>query len=321
MEYLLFLIGFILLWKGADYFIGGGIKLASILGVSPLFIGLSIAAIGTSAPEAAVSINAAVINHSTISFGNILGSNIANIGLVIGLGAILFTISGKSTTIKKEIPYSLFITIILLFLLRDDWFGGNIQILTRLNGFILIVFFILYLLYLYHMAISDRRKLLPDRNLKSIRYSKKETLKTYFLTIGGITGVLFGAKLVVDNAVNIALSLGISETMISVTIIALGTSLPEMATSIQAARKGESDIALGNIVGSNLFNILFVLGVTSIIKPIQFSLIAFTDLIIVILITVILLIFIFTGRIITRREGVILLLFYLFYIIFVIFRR
>jgi cation:H+ antiporter len=321
MEYLLFLIGFILLWKGADYFIDGGIKLASILGVSPLFIGLSIAAVGTSAPEAAVSINAAVINHSTISFGNILGSNIANIGLVIGLSALLFTISGKSTTIKKEIPYSLFITIVLLFLLRDDWFGGNIQILTRLDGFILIVFFILYLFYLYHMAISDRRKLLLDGNLKSIRYSKKETLKTSLLTTGGIVGVLFGAKLVVDNAVKIALSLGISETMISVTIIALGTSLPEMATSIQAARKGESDIALGNIVGSNLFNILFVLGVTSIIKPIQFSLIAFPDLIIVVLITVILLIFIFTGRIITRREGVILLLFYLFYIVFVIFRR
>jgi cation:H+ antiporter len=171
------------------------------------------------------------------------------------------------------------------------------------------------------MAISDRRKLLLDGNLKSIRYSKKETLKTSLLTTGGIVGVLFGAKLVVDNAVKIALSLGISETMISVTIIALGTSLPEMATSIQAARKGESDIALGNIVGSNLFNILFVLGVTSIIKPIQFSLIAFPDLIIVVLITVILLIFIFTGRIITRREGVILLLFYLFYIVFVIFRR
>lgn len=321
MIYLFLLIGFILLMKGADYLIDGGVKIATIFGVSPLFIGLSIAAIGTSAPEAAVSIKAAVIAHSTISFGNILGSNIANICLVVGLSALLYTLSGRLSTIKKELPYSLFITFILLLLVRDDWFGNNILVLSRVDGGVLIIFFFIYLVYLYRMAISDRKKLLLDRGLSSIKHSKKELLKALCLTIGGIIGVVFGAKLVVDNAINLAQSWGVSETMISVTIIALGTSLPEMATSITAVRKGRCDIAIGNVVGSNIFNILFVLGITSLIRPIQFSLVTFVDLIIVISITVLILIFIFTSRIISKKEGGVLLLFYLTYIVFVILRR
>lgn len=321
MIYLFILIGFILLMKGADYLIDGGVKIATIFGVSPLFIGLSIAAIGTSAPEAAVSIKAAVIAHSTISFGNILGSNIANIGLVVGLSALLYTLSGRLSTIKNELPYSLFITFILLLLVRDDWFGNNILVLSRIDGGVLIIFFFIYLVYLYRMAISDRKKLLLDRGLSSIKHSKKELLKASFLTIGGIIGVVFGAKLVVDNAINLAQSWGVSEIMISVTIIALGTSLPEMVTSITAVRKGRCDIAIGNVVGSNIFNILFVLGITSLIRPIQFSLVAFVDLIIVISVTVLILIFIFTSRIISKKEGGVLLLFYLAYIVFVILRR
>lgn len=321
MIYLFILIGFILLMKGADYLIDGGVKIATIFGVSPLFIGLSIAAIGTSAPEAAVSIKAAVIAHSTISFGNILGSNIANIGLVVGLSALLYTLSGRLSTIKNELPYSLFITFILLLLVRDDWFGNNILVLSRIDGGVLIIFFFIYLVYLYRMAISDRKKLLLDRDLSSIKHSKKELLKASCLTIGGIIGVVFGAKLVVDNAIDLAQSWGVSETMISVTIIALGTSLPEMVTSITAVRKGRCDIAIGNVVGSNIFNILFVLGITSLIRPIQFSLVAFVDLIIVISVTVLILIFIFTSRIISKKEGGVLLLFYLAYIVFVILRR
>lgn len=321
MILLFLLIGFILLMKGADYLIDGGVKIATIFGVSPLFIGLSIAAIGTSAPEAAVSIKAAVIAHSTISFGNILGSNIANICLVVGLSALLYTLSGRLSTIKKELPYSLFITFILLLLVRDDWFGNNILVLSRVDGGVLIIFFFIYLVYLYRMAISDRKKLLLDRGLSSIKHSKKELLKALCLTIGGIIGVVFGAKLVVDNAIDLAQSWGVSETMISVTIIALGTSLPEMATSITAVRKGRCDIAIGNVVGSNIFNILFVLGITSLIRPIQFSLVTFVDLIIVISVTVLMLIFIFTSRIISKKEGGVLLLFYLTYIVFVILRR
>ncbi len=146
MIYLFILIGFILLMKGADYLIDGGVKIATIFSVSPLFIGLSIAAIGTSAPEAAVSIKAAVIAHPTISFGNILGSNIANIGLVVGLSALLYTLSGRLSTIKNELPYSLFITFILLLLVRDDWFGNNILVLSRIDGGVLIIFFFIYCL-------------------------------------------------------------------------------------------------------------------------------------------------------------------------------
>ena len=321
MTYLLLLIGFVIIAKGADYFIDGGVELATLFGVSPLFIGLSVAAIGTSAPEAAVSIKAAIISHSTISFGNILGSNIANIGLAIGLGAFLYTLTGRLCTIKNEIPYSLFITFILVLLVRDDWFGSRIPILSRIDGSILMIFFFLYLFYLFRMALSDRKRLMSNKNLSRIKYSKKELLKASGLIIGGIIGIVFGAKLVVDNAINIAYSQGVSETMISATVVALGTSLPEVVTSIVAARKGRCDIAIGNVVGSNIFNILFVLGITSLIRPIQFSLIAFTDLIIGITVTLILLIFIFTKRIISRREGSILLLSYLAYIVFVILRR
>jgi len=321
MLYLLFLIGFVILVKGADYFIDGSVGLATLMGVSPLFIGLSVAAIGTSAPEAAVSIKAAIIAHSTISFGNILGSNIANIGLVTGLGAFLYTLSGRKSTIKREIPYSLFITLILLVLVRDDWFSGKIPTLSRIDGGILLIFFFLYLLYLYRMAISDRKRSLLNRDLSSIKYSRRELLKAFGLTIGGLVGIVLGAKLVVDNAINIAYRWGVSETMISVTVVALGTSLPEVVTSLTAAKKGRCDIAIGNVVGSNIFNILFVLGITSAIRPIQFQLVAFVDLIIVIVVTVLILIFIFTSRIISRKEGGVLLLAYLAYIVFAIIRR
>ena len=320
MIYILFILGFVILVKGADYLIDGVVELATLFGVSPLFIGLSVAALGTSAPEAAVSIKAAIISHSTISFGNVLGSNVANIGLVIGLGALLYTISGRKSTIKKEIPYSLLITLILLFLVRDDWFTGRTPTLSRIDGGILIIFFFIYLFYLYRMALSDRRKLLLDKDLSSIKYTGKELLKASGLTLGGILGVIYGAKLVVDNAINIAYVWGISEALISVTVIALGTSLPELVTSFTAAKKGMSDIAIGNVVGSNIFNILFVLGLTSIIRPIQFPVGSFIDLLIIIAVTILLLLFIFTRRIVSRKEGGVLLFSYFLYIVFVILR-
>ncbi len=321
MVYLLFIIGLFLLVKCADFLVDGGSRLATILGVSPLFIGLSIAALGTSAPEAAVSIKAAVSAHSSISFGNILGSNIANIGLVLGLAALLWSLNARTSTIKIEIPYSLFITIVLIFLVRDDWHSSGVRTLSRFDGGILIIFFFLYLLYLYRMARNDRKNFLLGKDLSSIEPSKKELLKASALTILGILGVIYGANLLVDNGALIAKNWGVSETMISVTIIAVGTSLPEAATSLIAAKKGESGIAIGNVVGSNIFNILFVLGITSLICPIQFSMIAFPDLLLVLGISIILLIFMNTKKNISRKEGGVLFLIYLAYIVLVILRR
>lgn len=301
--------------------IEGLTDLTKIFGVSSLFIGLSVAAFGTSAPEAAVSIKAALSSHSSISFGNILGSNIANIGLVLGLGALIWALEAKKSTIKWEIPLSLFITIVLIFLVRDDWHGAKATHLSRFDGIILLVLFLFYLIYLYFMAKEDRRKFYLGTDRKGIKHSKKVIFASSSLTILGIFGVVFGAHLVVENAAIIAGRLGISEILISVTVVALGTSLPEVATSLTAMKKNESDIAVGNIVGSNIFNILFVLGMTSVIRPIDFPALAYIDLLIVAGVSVVLLCFACTGERVSKKEGSLLLLIYIFYIVFVIVRR
>ncbi len=321
MSYVLLIIGLVLLVKGADYMIDGAVELAAILGLSPLFIGLSITAFGTSAPEAAVSIKAALSSFPSISFGNVLGSNIANIGLVLGLGALVWSIKVKKSTIKWEIPFSLIIGIFITLLVRDDWYGNGGSYLSRFDGIVLLVLFSLYISYLYSMAKKDRRAFRLSTELTKIEHSKKQISKATILLIFGIACVLLGAHLIVDNAVIVARQLGVSEILISVTIIALGTSLPEAATSLSAMKKGKSDIAIGNIVGSNIFNILFVLGITSTIKPIEFPILAFKDLLIVSLLSCVLLVFAYTNNKISKKEGAILLLLYIFYITFVIIRN
>ena len=321
MNYLLLIVGIILLIKGADYMIDGAVELATVFGFSSLFIGLSITALGTSAPEAAVSIKAAISSYPSISFGNVFGSNIANIGLVIGLGALIWTIKAKESTIKLETPFCLFVVVLTLLLVSDNWYGMSETYLSRLDGVILLILFSLYVYYLYSMAKRDRKLFYLDIDSTKMEHPKKTILKASVLTIVGIGGVLLGAHLIVDSAAIIARRLGISEILISVTVIALGTSLPEAATSLSAMRKGESDIAIGNIVGSNIFNILFVLGLTSTIRPIKFPLLAFKDLLIVIGISVVFLFFAYTKSKISRKEGGTLLLFYILYIIFAIIRR
>jgi cation:H+ antiporter len=321
MIYLLLVIGIALLVKGADYMIDGAVELAKIFGFSSLFIGLSVTALGTSAPEAAVSIKAAISSYPSISFGNILGSNIANIGLVIGLGALIWTVRAGDSTIKKETPFCLFVTILTLFMVRDDWYGKSTMYLSRLDGMILLILFSLYLHYLYSMAKRDRKLFFLNMDTQKTKHAKKEILKASVLTVIGIGGVLFGAHLIVGNAVIIARRLGVSELLISVTVIAVGTSLPEAATSLSAMKKGESDIAIGNVIGSNIFNILFVLGLTSVLRPIEFPLLAFKDLLIGIGISVVFLLFAYTKSKISRKEGAMLLLLYIFYIVFVIIRK
>jgi len=301
--------------------IDGAVEIATIFGLSPLFIGLSITALGTSAPEAAVSIKAVISSYPSISFGNVLGSNVANIGLVLGLGALIWSLTAKKSTIKWEIPFCLMISILTIFLVRDDWYGTGDNYLSRFDGIFLLILFFLYVSYLYSMARKDRRNFRLNTDLTNIEYSNKQIFKASILSLIGIAGVLLGAHLIVDNAVIIAKRLGISEILISVTIIALGTSLPEAATSLTAMKKGKSDIAIGNVAGSNIFNILFVLGITSTIQPIKFPLLAFTDLLIVTGISAILLIFGYTRNKISKKEGGILLLLYILYIIFVIIRK
>jgi cation:H+ antiporter len=321
MNYLLLIIGMILLVKGADYMINGAVGLSAIFGLSSLFIGLSVTALGTSAPEAAVSIKAALSSYPSISFGNILGSNIANIGLVVGLGALLWTIKAGESTIKKEMPFCLIVAVLSLLLVCDNWYGRAEPALSRLDGVILLFLFSLYVCYLYFMARKDRRNFCLNDESQEIKRPGREIFKASLFLVLGIAGVLIGAHLIVNNSVIIARQLGVSEILIGVTVIALGTSLPEMATSLAAMKKGEPDIAIGNVVGSNIFNILFVLGLTSTIRPIGFPLLAFKDILIVVVITAVLFAFAYTDSKISKKEGGVLLLFYVLYIVFVIIRK
>jgi len=321
MNYVLLLIGFVLLVKGADYMIDGAVELAAIFGISSLLIGLSVTAMGTSAPEAAVSIKAALSSYSSISFGNILGSNIANLGLVLGLGALIWTVRAGKSTVKLEAPFCCVVVVILVFMVRDDWYGRGEMYLSRFDGTILLVLFLFYIYYLYSMMKKDKMLSYLDSNPQKTERSKKEIYKSSVFLIAGMSGVVFGARVIVDNSIIIAKNLGVSELLISVTIIALGTSLPEMATSLAAMKKGKSDIAIGNVVGSNIFNILFVLGLSSVIRPMYFPLSVFKDLLFVLLVSGVFLLFIYTEKTVSKKEGGTLLLFYVFYIVFVFIRK
>ncbi len=269
-SYVLLVIGFVLLVLGGDYLIKGGSRLSALLGVSPLLIGLGIAAFGTSAPEAAVSIKAAVNGHSAVSIGNVLGSNIANIGLAIGLALLFFGIRGDHRKLWKEVTFGFIATLLLFILSVTPVFREGSSGLSRLAGWVLLLFFSGYLFYLVRMSRLDKIDS-GDLDLDHIKSIPIEYLKSIVMTVGGIAGVIFGGSFVVDHAVIISESWGISQTLISVTIVALGTSLPEIVVSIMAVRKNHWDMALGNILGSNLFNILFVLGTTATIKPMVFS--------------------------------------------------
>lgn len=303
----LLIIGFIILIKGADFFVDGASGIASNFKVSKMLIGLTIVSFGTSAPEFAVSIKSLISGSGDIVLGNVIGSNILNILLIIGLSAIFHSLNVKNTTVKKELPITIMITSAFAVLLSDRIFDSSFNnSFTRGDGLILVIFFGVFLYYLISMA---RNKIEEDNQ---IDISLK---KSIILTIIGLIGIVLGSNFVVDSASYIAKYLGVSERIISLTIIALGTSLPELVTSVTATRKGEYDIAIGNVVGSNIFNIGVVVGVPVLlfggIGTISFT---YLDLIIMIMASFLLFIFSFNDRKITRREGIIfLLIFFIYY--------
>lgn len=303
----LLIIGFIILIKGADFFVDGASGVASNFKVSKMLIGLTIVSFGTSAPEFAVSIKSLISGSGDIVLGNVIGSNILNILLIIGLSAIFHSLNVKNTTVKKELPITIMITSAFAVLLSDRIFDSSFNnSFTRGDGLILVIFFGVFLYYLISMA---RNKIEEDNQ---IDISLK---KSIILTIIGLIGIVLGSNFVVDSASYIAKYLGVSERIISLTIIALGTSLPELVTSVTATRKGEYDIAIGNVVGSNIFNIGVVVGVPVLlfggIGTISFT---YLDLIIMIMASFLLFIFSFNDRKITRREGIIfLLIFFIYY--------
>ncbi|WP_273122946.1 calcium/sodium antiporter [Bacillus weihaiensis] len=319
MVYVLLILGFVLLIKGADLFVDGSSSIARAFHVSPLLIGLTIVAFGTSSPEATVSIIAAIEENPGVALGNVIGSNILNTSLVVGVAAILHPLKVESTTIRKEIPFTLLASLALLILVSDQALqlaGENL--LTRGDGFIILLFFLIFLYYIFEIAKNSREKT-KEVETETVKPSswKKNTL----LTVGGLLGILVGGELVVSNATEIAYSFGMSETLAGLTIIAIGTSLPELITSITAALKKESEIALGNIVGSNIFNILFVLGTTAAIHPLTVSNMIITDITIMIILTFVLLIFSRTNFKIGKIEGSLLVITYIVYMIYIIIRN
>ena len=322
LSILLIIVGFILLIKGADFLVLGASGVAKKLRISEMVIGLTIVAMGTSMPELMVSLTSAIEGYADISLGNIVGSNLVNVLFILGLCAIIKNLAISKESRKVDIPVSLLVTILLFFFCLN---GGTEKIITRTEGIILLVVFVIYLGYL----LINARKIEKDDNKKVVEektITENKNNKTFILNcvkiIVGIIALKFGADFVVDNAVIVAETIGISEKIIGVTIIAIGTSLPELVASVTAVLRNENDLAVGNIVGSNIFNILLILGVSSTISPIHYSLSYNFDMILLIAITILLAIFPFIGKekySLERSEGIIFCLIYLAYILMLIF--
>lgn len=312
LEYLLLAGGFGILILGADFLVSGASSLARRLNVSDLVIGLTIVAFGTSTPELFVNIFASVNGNTDIAIGNILGSNIFNILFILGISALICPLAVTENTIRKEIPLSV-LTVIVLAVLAKDIPGGDADVLTWIDGLILLFLFLIFVAYVLKIA-----KIRNNQETK--QYS---LLRSVLFIVLGLSGTVLGGKLVLSGAVQLARNLGASESLIGLTIVAAGTSLPELATSSVAAYRRNSDIAVGNIVGSNIFNILFILGVSALIRPLPFRSGSNLDIGIVMISTLLLLRFMVAGReknTVERWEGVVFLIIYAIYLGYCVIR-
>ncbi|MFZ2258216.1 MAG: calcium/sodium antiporter [Clostridiaceae bacterium] len=318
MPYFLLLIGFALLVKGADYFVDGASNIAGALRVSPLLIGLTIVAFGTSAPEASVSFIAALEGNSNVAIGNVVGSNIFNTTFILGVASMVFPLTVKSQTIRKEIPFALLAAIVLFLLISDIQLQNyDINAISRTEGLVLLLFFAIFLYYVFEVARNNREL----KNQDPSAQVKPSWVKNLALTVGGIVGIMIGGNLVVENSILIALSLGMSETLVGLTIVAVGTSLPELVTSVTAALKKQTEIALGNVIGSNIFNIFFILGISAAIHPLSVDSKIFLDVFLMIIVTLLVLVISRTNYQITKKEGAFLSVIYIIYLTFIIIRN
>lgn len=301
LQFVLLVLGFVMLVKGADWFVDGTSGIARKLGIPQLVVGLTIVAMGTSAPEAAVSITASLKGTASIAIGNVLGSNILNILIILGITAVIVAVAIQKSTLKIEMPYMILITIVLIIM---GMTGGTI---SRIEGVILWVLFIVYLVYLYFLAKKGKEE---ETEVE------KSTWKLIIAAIAGGVIVVLGSNVTVDSATKIAKFFGMSERFIGLTIVALGTSLPELVTSVTAAKKGNADIAIGNIVGSNLFNLLFVIGTSALITPVPYDAKFLVDGIIAVFAGVLLWIAVFRKLELRRFWGVVMLVCYAGYFVY-----
>jgi len=312
VELLFVILGLTLLVGGGEVMIRGATGLAAGLGVSPLAIGLTVVAFGTSAPELAVNVNAAWAGKGGVSFGNIIGSNMANIGLILGLTALIKPISLRRSFVSRELPMMLLATVATLIMGFDRVLGRGPDRFSRGEGLVLLLLFLVFLFYtvgdfVRQRARSDATSLMDGEQPVSIA-------KATLLTIGGLVGLVGGADLTVNSAVAIAQAAGISEVIIGLTMLAIGTSLPELVASIMAIRKGQVELAIGNVVGSNIFNLLLVLGVTNVLRPVEVPVGGHIDLAVMLLLSIMLVAVSITGRQrIIRTEAALLLVTYIAY--------
>lgn len=316
---LLLVAGLTILIFGANYMVEGASALAKKFNISNLAIGLTVVAFGTSAPELVVNTFAAVQGHSDIVFGNVLGSNNFNLFIILGITGLITPLAVQSSTAWKEIPISFIAIIVLFILVNDIWiFNNEDSILSRIDGVILLIFFGLFLFYVYKQLKSD-----PTETEELVSVPALSAAKTWIYIGGGLAGLVFGGHLVVNNAIEIAESLGISQKIIGLTVVAAGTSLPELATSVVAALKKNADIAVGNIIGSNIFNIFLILGASSTLSPILFDPVFNMDMYVLAGGTIFLFAAMFMAgrKKLDRWEAAVLLLFYLGYTTYLVMQE
>lgn len=314
LSILLLVIGFVLLIKGADFFVDGAVSIANNFKIPKVLVGLTIVAFGTSAPELAVSIQALATGNTDMVLGNVIGSNIINILLILGVAAAIRPIRIRRNTIRKEIPITILISSLLVVLFLDvELQSGTVNQITRGDGIAILLFFAIFLYYLISMALHSR-----DKN--AIEKPRWKFLPSLVIAVLGLAGIVGGSDLVVDSAANIAGAIGISERMISLTVIALGTSLPELVTAVVSAKKGETDLVIGNILGSNIFNICMVLGIPvaifGTVTPASFKVL---DLVMLVGSAALLYVFCKTRHKISRAEGWIMLLAFVAYYVTIFF--
>jgi cation:H+ antiporter len=317
-------IGLVILILGAEGLVRGASSLAAKLRISPLVIGLTVVAFGTSAPELTVNILSALNGSTDLAVANVVGSNIVNILLILGVCAVIVPLTVKSSTVWKEIPLALLGVVLIFIMANDHLFDGvGFNSLTRTDGIALLALMVIFMYYIFGMAKGDRDKAAAKAEAGSAtavsQYSMPISLG---FTAVGLVGLVLGGRLLVTGATDIAKAAGLSEALIGLTVVAIGTSLPELATSAVAALRKQADIAVGNIVGSNIFNVFFVLGTTSVIAPLPISSALNFDIIVSVIATALLFVFMFTGgkRRVVRWEGILFLVMYVAYIVYLVTR-
>ena len=315
---LIFLVvGFVLLIKGADFFVDGASSIAKQLRIPSLVIGLTIVAFGTSAPELAVSISAALKGSNDIAIGNVVGSNIFNLLIVVGVSAVIFPLHVKKSMIKKDYPLSIIAAVLLGILAMDTMFGKEYMEISRIDGIILLIGFAIFMYLTVKEGLRGRAESLENEEEIEVKYGLWMSILVCIL---GLVAIVFGGNLAVDGAKTIARIFGLSEALIGLTIVAFGTSLPELVTSIVAAKKGESDISLGNVVGSNIFNIFLILGVSGTILPMKVANTYLYDIAILVIISVVYFMPICKTKKVSKGVGAAMVMTYAAYMVYLFVR-